>query len=374
MSKTIGYQSAKQQRDKTQTNVLSITDGIGTMGNSQTYNTLEYPIASLGDEKYPHFVIFYINDNGTSKLINKTQVLESVNTRGNTNNTALSQASAGVVNNIISGAASLAGAAVNGMGSLSTAIGVKSNLNGDSVKNSINSLKGWSNPTRRLNTVVCLPMPQKVEANYNAGYTQTEESGAIGNNILALIGGSDMSAKGLGSTALMGLAPTLGNIISPDLGKIASNIISKLGGMVFNKRQEQLFTDMKFRKHQMSYILVPRNKAESVAIEKIIKTFKTYMHPDLYTGTNNSLLLTPAEFDIEFRYGSSPNNPSVKFDNRNGSLFKIATCVLESCDVNYTAIGEFVAFENMPYPVAITLSLVFTELEPLTRAMIQKGY
>ena len=67
------------------------------------------------------------------------------------------------------------------------------------------------------------------------------------------------------------------------------------------------------------------------------------MHPSLEAAAGSSLLITPAEFDIEFR----------SKDKENASVSRIATCALKSLDVNYTAIGEFMAFEGTSNPVAI---------------------
>lgn len=361
------YRSRSIKKAETETSVISKPAIVD-------YNTIEYPVGSLGSEQYPHYTIFYINE--TDKSIQKSKdsyfSTEQVNLETKTANLSMSVAARKLARGEV--------VTENLKEHMTTEYYNGVNKTAAALKG---TLSEFTSARKRIKTAICLPAPLKIRANYNASYSQTEEIGALGAVIAAAVSNNGDAIE----TALLGLAPavadaavetgkslisrlpgmnagTLDKIVGRSPGTLVSQMASKLSGRVMNKRQEQLFTNMDFRVHNISYLFIPRNEEESLAIEKIIKTFKIYMHPDLNAGTGSSLLIVPAEFDIEFRYG----------DDENDSLSKIATCALRSLDVNYTAIGEFVAFRGTTHPVAISLDMSFVEMEPIHRSMITKGF
>lgn len=335
---------------------ISTNEKTTLNGTSGVYDTLEYPIKELGSNRYPHFAVFFINENEKAILKSKerneySDIVASVNLKAKTANSSISD----VFMN-------------------KTEIIKEIPL--------IGAVADWTMSKKRLKRVICLPMPQKIRANYTASYQATDETGAFGAVISAALEGESYDTT---QTLAMAVAPSAINATTevgkslaakiPVVGSAAkaiktpkestvNQIMSKLSGKVFNKRQEQLFNNMEFRSHQFSYLFIPRNQAESEIIKQIITAFKYYMHPDLNEGTGSSLLITPAEFDIEFRYK----------DRENTSISRIATCALKDIDVNYTAIGEFVAFDGVDHPVAISLDLLFVEMEPLNRNLIHLGF
>jgi len=90
------------------------------------------------------------------------------------------------------------------------------------------------------------------------------------------------------------------------------------------------------------------------------------MHPRVQTknSTTGNYLVMPAEFDIEYYYK----------DQQNTSINKIATCVLERLDVNYTPHEFWAAFDKTGFPPHILLRMLFKEVEPLHREMIKDDY
>lgn len=347
------------------------SNGLGTVAKIPSlsptgYEAIMYPPQSLGSDQYPYYTIIYIND------VNKSEeVTVPANTNGNTAGSSIPQAltkSGALPTNNQTNSTTIGGSV---MGSVQDA------LNGG-VNALVGVTKEWSSTKKRLKVCIGLPMPQKVRANYSAGYTATEAMGAFGAVITsALDGNMKDSAKTLAlaaaptiaGTAMAGAKTLLGKAggILPDAStteKIVGQLASKLSGRVFNRRQEQLFENMEFRNHALSWLFIPRNIDESVSIMNIIQLLKEYMHPDLNDGSGSSLLIVPAEFDIDYMW----------LGDRNFAIPRVATCALISIDVNYTAIGEFVAFADTPYPVAIQLDCVFREMEPLNRTMIQNGF
>lgn len=387
------------QTQKAILNNFSLTTGK-VSANGINYDTIEYPIGALGNEKYPHYAIYYINttDKGKFRSIDTTE-LADYDLTTKTSNTGISNAARKIGNtenktkfNFINEDDK----SLDVLGGLkSAAVGAAQQFT-DTAAGTITSIYRTAvvaeNPKKRLKKAICLPMPQFIRANYNASYVQTEGLGGWGAVIFATLTENGTSLDALkqavapivagtmleaGKAAAQGLANVAGPPISNVTGAIlnsapkgreietiASQLYSKFQGSIINKRQEQLFSNMQFRTHHFTYAFVPRNEQESNVIKNIIQTFKAYMHPDLSESGGSALLLTPAEFDIEFRYGNAEND----------SISRIATCALVDVSVDYTQIGEFVAFEGTPNPVAITLSLMFTEMEPLTRDMIAKGY
>lgn len=340
----MAYQTLEQR--KFSENRDDITISHKAAGKESTsfegkYKTIEYPSGELGSERYPHFAIFYINENSRSVLEkgNFTTTSEQIDPADRSSNVAMSK---------------------------STPI-----------------LSSFAASKKRLNYAICLPMPQKLSANYNAKYIETEAVGVLGSVVGALgqsgqqVGSQPLSALNAliqtGLPALFGpggigtqLANKLGagGLMTPDRAKAAEQQIQKAAGAVTNNRQEQLFQSMEFRAHHLQWLFLPRSFAESEYIFQICQTFKEHMHPEEAEGTGSSVLLMPAEFDIEFRYGS----------NENVNIGKIATCVLKSATIDYTPVGEFITFEGYSHPIAIVLNLTFAELEPLTRRMIKKGF
>jgi len=356
------------------------------------YSVIEYPIGELGGDRYPHFVMFFIND--TSKAVavsgdelfsNEAQKTIEKRTSGSSLNRAILSGDLGLAKNNANWVDSDTISNVTKNLGVGVKFGVI-NL-GNNITEGVNKLKGvveeYSTPRKRLKKSLSLPMPLKVRANYNAGYNETDDVGAWGAAIAAAITpDSDFEdtlkqavvpvVVGAGldvGRGLTGLIPIAGDSIKnaipsgKSIERITKQIQSKLVGQVFNKRQEQLFNSMEFRVHQFSYLFIPRTEKESEHIHEIIHNFKYYMHPEINEGhANASLLITPAEFDIQFRHNNMEND----------SVHRIATCALKDMDVNYTAIGEFVAFKGTDNPVAISLDLSFVELEPIHRSLIKK--
>lgn len=374
----MAYQSRYQKKNTKVPNIFTISTPESTAG----YNTLEYPIGELGGERYPHYTIFYINEDTKSESILTEGVIDNVDTNARTSNTSQSRT---LASSLQAGSKKL-GDAISG--TITRLPGADSQLVKDNlvpvVEKIAGALKTFSASKKRIAKAICLPMPAKVIANYTAGYNQTDATGALGATIMSALGRHGLPDA---ETLAVAIAPTVAGVVVktgtnllsnvPGVGKplaevidtnfnanTISQLVSKLSGRVINKRQEQLFSNMEFRAHQFTYLFIPRTETESNKITEIIMTFKRHMHPELSEGTGASLLITPAEFDIEFRYGMEENTV----------LSRVATCALKGFDVNYTAIGEFVAFEGTKNPVAISIDMTFIEMEPLTRAMIEKGY
>ena len=229
--------------------------------------------------------------------------------------------------------------------------------------------------TTRLDTAIALYMPPSVSVSYNANYTDTEIGAAAAAGAQAyqdIIGGAS-----LGSTvnkALKGLGPEVGDgMIRKALGAIdmipglegAMEAVEMQRGFIKTPRLELAFKGIPKRSFQYDFKMIPKSAAEAEEIQKIIKTFKTNMLPEMVSGMANRLTM-PSTFEIKYMYNSSDNK----------YLHKISTCVLETMSVVYGGdrYKTFEANSNGAPPVEVQITLSFKEMDLITREKADQGF
>lgn len=320
------------------------------------YETVEYPPTGLGLNQYPHYMIYYINVNSRSKI--KQNIVPADQVAKNTAGASFSGSTTavGIFNTGIQTGNTITDAATSGINAVGGMFGATPLTN---------RLKAPLLPTnttpsyKRLKTAICLPMPNSVVSNSTAKYEEAT-LGSIGAMLASAASGQAGGTTAIGAQALAHGAIQAAATLAGESRESATAILDKMMGAVINKRAEQIFRSIDFRQYQFNYLFVPKNEVESMTVNDIIKMFRANMHPELNEQGDNAILLMPSEFDIEFRYRTGQNT----------TIPKIATCCLREVKVNYTPIGEFIAFEGTPNPVAIVLELLFQELEPIYRGMI----
>ena len=129
---------------------------------------------------------------------------------------------------------------------------------------------------------------------------------------------------------------------------------------------EVLFDKMSMRSFNYNFTFAPRNVDERNDVQKIIALFRFHMAPELQAAQSRFLTL-PSQFDIHYMYQSQDGQAS-----ENDYYNKIATCVLESCSVDYTPNGVQ-SFDDGS-PTQIKMSLTFKETQLLTKSLIADGY
>jgi hypothetical protein len=222
---------------------------------------------------------------------------------------------------------------------------------------------------------IFLYLPPKLEYSYGAEWNKVS-FGALG----AAVGGGGIDVKGLlgAATSTFGntfLNQALGNNMEnvPKVeGVDLNSILGASFGVTFNDNTIQNFDRMSTRTFTFDYLLVARNSTEELEIRKIIKTFKAAMHPESQvSGQNNTLLL---KYPYVFRI--LPSGYLQKATSETGkrlSKFLPATkfCGLTRFAVDYTP-DNVVALTPGEFVQAVRISLVFSELTPLTREDIMK--
>ena len=200
------------------------------------------------------------------------------------------------------------------------------------------------------------------------GYALTGGMGVLGD-----IGSRDIEA------AARKLAGGLGSFLREAATKLAAGVVesitesegavqgfNRLFGQANNPYLEVLFDSMALRTFTYNFTFAPRNQAETDEAQRIIQVFRFHMAPEVQGGQSRFLTL-PSEFDIHYMYQSKTGIAS-----ENDYYNKIGTCVLTTCDVNYTP-GAVKSFKDGA-PTKITMSLTFKETDALTKDRIAEGY
>ena len=169
--------------------------------------------------------------------------------------------------------------------------------------------------------------------------------------------GSDLNLLGqaVAGSALLNIA---------QFGISPETILGRGQGVVPNNNLALLFNSPTLREFTFSWKMTPRSREEAIRIRNIIRFFKQGMAPkkgfNTATGASSYFLGTPNVFDIIFKTTRD------KYDilNENDAVLRIKTCACTGSAVNYTPDGMWNAYEK-GQPVAVTLSLRFSELEPI---------
>ena len=235
--------------------------------------------------------------------------------------------------------------------------------------------------------LIYLPMPMNLGTQYSHSYN-TEGMGLAGMKGAEM--GADFATGGIksmvdgiaaGMTAGKGAevvgyyaaqaGPEAATAIGAKLGGIPGAIAGAAAGQAVkgamagagiarNPYMAVMYSQPEFRSFSFSWKLVARSRAETGAIEDIIKLFKFHAAPG--QAQNNPHFFTyPEQFDIDFNHAKH--------------LFNPAPAVCKSVEVNYHAEGqplyhEFTATEKSP--VSVQLNLSFQEVSIVTKETIEK--
>jgi hypothetical protein len=239
---------------------------------------------------------------------------------------------------------------------------------------------GFLNTTQLTTDAIALYMPDTINFDSKASYDGLNPGKELlGQALVAAPAIVDEYRKGGGAAALNALKKSgaLQNVGQKVLDKFnLGGDTARLGvfgftGKVTNPMIELIYSAPDFRSFQFEFFFYPRSEAEALEVQKIIDRFRFHQAPELdvigEAGRQSGLLIPPSEFDIKFFYAGkqNPNIPA------------IATCVLESIQVNYAPNGWSayeVPGENDPLlgrtgmPVGIQMSLQFKETTYVTKS------
>jgi hypothetical protein len=226
--------------------------------------------------------------------------------------------------------------------------------------------------TVRTTSAISLYIPPTMFFTQNMQYENVSLSGALGP--LADVGSSlsllESGQYGKAGVALSNLIPDITSEISGSLGIKGSGSLSgardaalQATGIADNPQNFLLFKQIDFRKFQFDFILVPESQNDTSQINQIIQLFRFHSAPEILIGSTGRFFIPPSQFDIQMMYKG----------NLNPNIPLINTCICTNVSVNYAAGGKWVTYTD-GQPVMIKLSLQFTEIEILTKTLIQAGF
>ena len=158
------------------------------------------------------------------------------------------------------------------------------------------------------------------------------------------------SPKAMGQ-ATMGFAATqLGKAAGLDIS--ADEFLARSTGRILNPNAELLFQGPVLRDFGFKFLMVARSEEEAKMIRRIIRFFKIGAAPIHLGGP--ALLRTPNVFQLEYKAGSE------KLDTVN----KFNEMALRTITVDYAPDGFWSAYQDS-HPVAVVMSLQFSELKPI---------
>ena len=185
---------------------------------------------------------------------------------------------------------------------------------------------------------------------------------SIGANFEGMAGG--VLPATLGREEKTDILGTVGDLTQKLFTKadVTKNFMAAGAGLAVNNHMALVYRGPgEFRTHDFVFQFFPKDKNESLVIQKILTDLKNGMTPRLSGGLggNNQRLTapffkSPRQYDIEFHGGGEFSD----------YLFKIGTSVLTSMTVNHDPQG-IVGFHEDGAPVQTTLSLNFKEIEYL---------
>jgi len=254
---------------------------------------------------------------------------------------------------------------------------------GVNLKKSRKSMTGLSSvlpTTSRITDSIAIYLPPNVSDGITTQY-QGVDMGVLGmlgagavnfvksmarNDFASATDALSGSAKGIAFEAAKRMGAAVIGELAGVSGDSVVGLANKAFGQATNPYMEVLYQGTSLRSFTYNFTFQPRNPKETEDAQKIIKMFRFHMLPELQ-GANERFLTLPSTFDIHYMYQFDDGSHS-----ENSFYTKIATCVLESCDVNYTP-GGVKSFASGA-PTAITMNLTFKETEMLTKEHVDKGF
>ena len=163
---------------------------------------------------------------------------------------------------------------------------------------------------------------------------------AIGN-----LQGTGLAGLGIGAQEISKLA---------GINLTADEVLARTSGKILNPNAELLFQGPVLRDFGFKFLMIARGEDEAEEIRRIIRFFKIGAAPVFSDGP--ALLGTPNVFQLEYKAGKRRLNTVNRFNEM----------ALRTITVDYAPDGFWSAYQDS-HPVAVVMSLQFSELRPLYR-------
>ena len=234
--------------------------------------------------------------------------------------------------------------------------------------NKTNSIRLQRSSTKQIGANISLYMPPNISVSYNANYTD-EPIGAVaelGMNAIDLFmegtNPGQITRELMGGVTQAARQAILASINAVAPGARALYALEK--GQIITPRLELMFNSMGRREFSYSFVFIPRDLNESVAVENIVHEFKSNMAADYKESMGNiagmRTMSIPNIFKIEYMYHGQLNT----------HLNTIGFCALRNVEVSYGS-DRFVSYEG-GYPQTTKLTLSFSEMDIVTKTAIEQ--
>ena len=350
-------------------------------GDPFAFSSISYPRDVTQDMQNGHYMLFYINVQNKTKY-KYTPADPSVSGIGNYVTTLGGPRNQYSTTDFVSNSTEEASyretlVKKGGTGTINKSQGVD-------LRKGKKSMTGFSSvmpTTTRITDSIAIYLPPDVKDATTASYNNAAEMGVIGlaaaggigfvdamkrNDFESAAGSLLGSAKGI----IMEAAKRMGSEFAGGLSGVDPEAITgfanKAFGQATNPYMEVIFEKVGMRTFSYNFTFSPRNADETADVQKIIKMFRFHMLPEMQ-GANERFLTLPSTFDIHYMYQLSSENA-----RENSFYSKIATCVLNGVDVDYTPDG--VKSFASGAPTQIKMGLNFMETEMLTKEHVDQGY
>ena len=180
----------------------------------------------------------------------------------------------------------------------------------------------------------------------------TSQGNILRQNILKDERAGINNLSGVGMAGLAIGAQELSKLAGVNLS--ADEVLARTQGRILNPNAELLFQGPVLRDFGFKFLMIARSEKEAEEIRKIIRFFKMGAAPVFSDGP--ALLGTPDIFQLEYKAGKKNLETVNKFNEM----------ALRTITVDYAPDGFWSAYQDS-HPVAIVMSLQFSELRPLYR-------
>ena len=159
------------------------------------------------------------------------------------------------------------------------------------------------------------------------------------------------SLRDLGDITQDAIKERLANLKSVKVGLQNLNV-------AINPNMENAFTGVDFRKLSFNFELIPKNKAQSVELDRIVHMFKFWSHPESTTHSKFKALKYPARWIIHYNDGTKGTS---------GVSFQTKPCFCENITIEYGSTNGYLLFRETNRPTSVRFTLSFTENQYITR-------
>ena len=215
-------------------------------------------------------------------------------------------------------------------------------------------------------TVVQLPLPMNLNSALGSDWQQQQVSIT---GMLLRHNKKKIKEVMSASSIKDGINALTANII-PQIEKDAQELMARASAskselvgarLASNPRNEMLFTGMQFRSFSFTFNLVPYRKEDSDNIQKAIREIQKASVPSM--RGEKMFMEYPETWWITFMDGTGSGNEY---------LMKINECCCTNVSVNYTAHGASNNLHKNNAPLAVELTLDFTEVYIPTKENIDE--